>query len=122
MVNFIGFSTVDNYAPYTLTGSELVKRDLMNELYTRRGERVMNPKFGSIIWDLLMEPSTPKLQKEVEEDIEKIFKRDPRAELKSLNVVVLDHVIRAEVEFKFVPLNTTDTLYVEYIRNISEGL
>jgi phage baseplate assembly protein W len=122
MVNFIGFSTVDNYAPYTLTGSELVKRDLMNELYTRRGERVMNPKFGSIIWDLLMEPSTPKLQKEVEEDIEKIFKRDPRAEMKSLNVVVLDHVIRAEVEFKFVPLNTTDTLYVEYIRNISEGL
>ncbi len=122
MVNFIGFSTVDNYAPFTLTGSELVKRDLMNELYTRRGERVMNPKFGSIIWDLLMEPSTPKLQKEVEEDIEKIFKRDPRAEMKSLNVVVLDHVIRAEVEFKFVPLNTTDTLYVEYIRNISEGL
>lgn len=122
MVNFIGFSTVDNYAPFTLTGSELVKRDLMNELYTRRGERVMNPRFGSIIWDLLMEPSTPKLQKEVEEDIEKIFKRDPRAEMKSLNVVVLDHVIRAEVEFKFVPLNTTDTLYVEYIRNISEGL
>jgi phage baseplate assembly protein W len=122
MVNFIGFSTVNNSAPYTLTGSELVKRDLMNELYTRRGERVMNPKFGSIIWDLLMEPSTPKLQKEVEQDIEKIFKRDPRAEMKSLNVVVLDHVIRAEVEFKFVPLNTTDTLYVEYIRNISEGL
>lgn len=122
MVNFIGFSTVNNSAPYTLTGSELVKRDLMNELYTRRGERVMNPKFGSIIWDLLMEPSTPKLQKEVEQDIEKIFKRDPRAEMKSLNVVVLDHVIRAEIEFKFVPLNTTDTLYVEYIRNISEGL
>jgi len=122
MVNFVGFSTVENSAPFTLTGSELVKRDLLNELYTRKGERVMNPTFGSIIWDLLMEPSTTKLQKEVEEDIEKIFNRDPRAKIKTLNVIVLDHVIRAEIEFTFVPQNTTDSLYVEYIRNISEGL
>ena len=122
MVNFVGFSTVENSAPFTLTGSELVKRDLLNELYTRKGERVMNPTFGSIIWDLLMEPSTTKLQKEVEEDIEKIFNRDPRAKIETLNVIVLDHVIRAEIEFTFVPQNTTDSLYVEYIRNISEGL
>ena len=123
MVNFVGFSTVDNNkAPYTLTGSELVKRDLLNELYTRKGERVMNPRFGSIIWDLLMEPSSAKLQKEVEADIEGIFKKDPRVKLTKINVLVLDHSIRADVDFMFLPLNNPDTLYVEYIRNITEGL
>lgn len=123
MVNFVGFSTVENNkAPYTLTGSELVKRDLLNELYTRKGERVMNPRFGSIIWDLLMEPSSAKLQKEVEADIEGIFKKDPRVKLTKINVLVLDHSIRADVDFMFLPLNNPDTLYVEYIRNITEGL
>lgn len=123
MVNFVGFSTVENNkAPYTLTGSELVKRDLLNELYTRKGERVMNPRFGSIIWDLLMEPSSAKLQKEVEADIEGIFKKDPRVKLTKINVLVLDHSIRADVDFIFLPLNNPDTLYVEYIRNITEGL
>jgi len=122
MVNFIGFSTVNNTAPYTITGAELVKRDILNELYTRRGERVMNPNFGSVIWDILMEPSTPKLQQEVEEDIKKIINKDPRAKVTTINVVVLDHSIRADVQFKFVPLNTSESLYVEYIRNITEGL
>lgn len=123
MVNFVGFSTVNNNkAPYTLTGSELVKRDLLNELYTKKGERVMNPKFGSIIWDILMEPNSSKLKKDVEEDINAIFNRDPRVKVNKINVVVLDHSIRADVEFIFLPLNNPDTLYVEYIRNITEGM
>ena len=123
MVNFVGFSTVDNNkAPYTLTGSELVKRDLLNELYTKKGERVMNPKFGSIIWDILMEPNSSKLKQDVEEDINAIFNKDPRVKVSKINVVVLDHSIRADVEFIFLPLNNPDTLYVEYIRNITEGM
>ena len=62
-VLFKGFSTVDkNRAPYTLTDTNLIKRDLLNHFYTKKGERVMRPNFGSIIWDMLMEPETPTLQ------------------------------------------------------------
>ena len=54
---FKGFSTVDKIrAPYSLFDQELIKRDLLNEFQTRRGERLMKPNFGSIIHDLLMEP------------------------------------------------------------------
>jgi len=50
---FKGFSTVNKVkAPYTLTDMALVKQDLLNEFNTRKGERVMRPNFGSIIWDL----------------------------------------------------------------------
>ena len=60
---FKGFSTVDKVrAPYTLTDADLVKRDLLNHFYTRIGERVMRPTFGSVIWDYLMEPEDPETQ------------------------------------------------------------
>ena len=52
---FKGFSTIDKIrAPYSLFDQELIKRDLLNEFQTRRGERLMKPNFGSIIHDLLM--------------------------------------------------------------------
>lgn len=122
MATFKGFSTVDRVrAPYTLTDAELVKRDLLNELYTRKGERVMRPNFGSIVWDLLMDPSTAKLDEAIKDDIRSIVNRDPRIELLSTDIIVLDHAIRAEVQLRFVPTDTVETLYLEYQRDITEG-
>ena len=44
MAKFLGLNTVDRVrAPFTLVDSDLVKRDLMNEFYTKKGERVMRP-------------------------------------------------------------------------------
>ena len=54
-----GFSTVsldtENFSLYDL---DLIKQDLINHFYVRQGERLMNPTFGTIIWDLLFEPLT----------------------------------------------------------------
>ena len=122
MASFKGFSTVDRVrAPYTLTDGELVKRDLLNELYTRKGERVMRPNFGSIVWDLLMDPSTARLDEAIKDDINTIVKRDPRVTLLDTRILVLDHTIRAEIDLRFVPTDTVDTLYLEYQRDITEG-
>lgn len=118
MAKFKGFSTVDKVrASYELSDAELIKRDLMNEFYTRKGERVMRPNFGSIIWDLLMDPSTANLDDAVAKDIERIIQRDPRVQLLNLKVYVLDHTIRADIELRFIPVGTDDTLYLEYQRD-----
>jgi len=123
MTTFKGFSTVDRVrAPYTLTDADLIKQDLLNELYTRKGERVMRPNFGSIVWDLLMDPSTPDLDRRVKEDIERIVGKDPRIELLRTQVSVLDHTILAEVDLKFLPFNDVDKLYLEYNRDITQGV
>ena len=62
-----GFSTVNKIrAPYTLTDAELVKTDLLNELNTRQGERVMRPTFGTRIFDILMNPLDEYVVNEVE--------------------------------------------------------
>ena len=58
-----GFSTVDETSTSVkLFDHEIIKQDLLNQFNTRKGERVMNPMFGSIIWDLIYEPLTPDVK------------------------------------------------------------
>ena len=82
MAKFKGFSTIDrSRPPFTITDSDLVKRDLLNEFYTRKGERVMRPDFGCVIWDLLMDPMIPSTEEIMKEDIVRIVSRDPPCEV-----------------------------------------
>ena len=114
---FKGFSTVDKVkAPYSLTDIELVKRDLLNEFYTRKGERLMRPEFGSIVWDLLMNPEDSFTTDEIREDIERIIAKEQRVQLIDISIFTLDHSIRAEVELQYVVLNSKDTLFLEFTR------
>ncbi len=74
-----GFSTVnpDNRGS-TLYDFNLIKQNILNHLNTRKGQRVMNPKFGTIIWDILMEPLTLQIRNALTTDIEEICTFDPR--------------------------------------------
>jgi len=123
MATFKGFTTLDRVkAPFTITDQELVKRDLLNEFYTKKGERVMRPNFGSIIWDLLMDPSDPSLVSAVTKDIESIVAKESRVELVDLTVYVADHAISADVLLKFLPFNNSESLYLIFERQINEGI
>lgn len=73
-----GFSTVNSNNSNNLYDLELIKQDIINNFNTKKGERVMNPEFGSIIWDLLMEPLTDGTTELLREDINKICTADPR--------------------------------------------
>ena len=121
MAKFRGFNTVDNFsAPFTLTGDELVKRDLKNEFYTKKGERVMRPNFGSIVWDLLMDPMSASLITDIEEDVDKIVGRDPRVSLLNTTVTALEQAIRVDIDLRFIPTENEDTLYLMYVRETAE--
>tara|TARA_R110001606_G_scaffold338457_3_gene486559 strand:- start:294 stop:668 length:375 start_codon:yes stop_codon:yes gene_type:complete len=120
---FKGFSTVDkNRAPYTLTDTDLIKRDLLNHFYTKKGERVMRPNFGSIIWDMLMEQDSPMLQEEIKEDIQRIVDLDPRVELENTILYINDQTIRAEVSVKYYNIDQADILYIEYNKRNTEEI
>lgn len=74
-----GFSSVDNTSSSTeIFDFDLVRQDIINNFQTKRGERVMNPTFGSIIWDLIMEPATPETRQQFIDDITAICTSDPR--------------------------------------------
>ena len=119
VATFRGFSTVDRIrAPYTLDGRDLVKRDLLNTFNTKKGERVMRPEYGSIIWDLLMNPDDTATEKEIREDVLRIIDADPRVDHLKTIIIYMDHTIRLEIDLKYVLLNDSDILYLEYTREI----
>lgn len=123
MATFKGFTTLDRVkAPFTITDQELIKRDLLNEFYTKKGERVMRPNFGSIIWDLLMDPNDNTLVSRVSEDIERIVAKETRVELVDLTVYVADHAISADVQLRYLPFNSVESLYLIFEKQINEGI
>ena len=67
-----GFSTVGRDKKFRLTDFELVKQDLMNHFQIRKGEKLMNPNFGTIIWNVLYDPFTESLRSAIAADVKAI--------------------------------------------------
>lgn len=120
MRTFKGFSTVDKtHGNYKLYDIELVKRDLLNEFYTRKGERLMAPEFGSIVWTLLFDPMTENTSNLIKQDSERIVRRDPRVELLRTDVQESDHTIVVAMQIRYIPTSTVTELVAVYQRDIA---
>lgn len=121
---FIGFSTqeMEGKRGWSVTDIDLIKRDLLNEFYTRKGERVMLPTFGTIIWDLLFEPFTDSTQAAVVEDVTRIVGHDSRVRLQGVNVSTSAHGIMVSIELKYVPFDSLGTFAMEFDRRSLERI
>lgn len=121
---FVGFSTqeIQGRRGWTFTDIELVKRDLMNHFLTRRGERVMFPTYGSIIWELLFEPFTESIRQAIIDDATRIINLDSRVEINDINVRVSENGILVAFELLFVPWNSVGTFSVDFDRRAVGGI
>lgn len=119
---FRGFNSIDKISPSTeIFDSELVKRDLLNHFHTSRGERVMRPNFGSIIWDLLFEPFDNIIREEVVADVETIIGFDSRVTLQQVDVVEFEHGLRINVALLYHPLEAIGLFEIEFDRRNQIG-
>ena len=83
---FKGYSSVGKKIGSTqLFDLNLAKQDLMNHFYTRRGERLMEPTFGSIIPTLLFNPISNETEDLIVQDAQEIVDLDPRFTLVTAN-------------------------------------
>ena len=101
------------------TGAALIKQDILYHLFTRRGERVMMPDFGTDLQDMIFEPNDPITQDRISSEIQAVIDHDPRVEL-IRSVVDVDednHKISVEVLLRFVELEIVDTLNLDIPAN-----
>jgi phage baseplate assembly protein W len=118
----IGYSTFGKRRPpFTLENLELAKQDLMNVFHTQRGERVMRPDFGTIIFDLLFEPFDEETRAQVVDDAVEIISGDPRFTMVSIDVRELEHTLRLDIVLNYVPLDVVASLAIEYDRQNIEA-
>ncbi len=119
MRKFKGFSTIDRtWGNFKLYDIELAKRDLLNEFYTRKGERLMSPTFGSIVWDLLFDPMTEETVQLINDDCLRIVSKDPRLELRNIYVQESEHSITVTILLNYVPTATVTELVAVFNRDI----
>jgi phage baseplate assembly protein W len=122
MRTFKGFSTIDQeWGNFKLYDLDLAKRDLLNELYTRKGERIMSPQFGSVVWDLLFDPMTDENIEIIREDCLRIVSKDPRLELRQLDVQENfdQQSITVAILLNYVPTATLTELVAVFQREIA---
>jgi phage baseplate assembly protein W len=115
---YVGFSTQDpSSQTVTLYDFDVVKQDLMNYFNTRQGERVMNPSWGTIIWDKLYDPFTADVRSAIEEDIKNIISSDPRVNVTQVDITEAEYGLVLQITLTFVPTNQTDTLRLTFDKN-----
>lgn len=115
--SFKGFSSKAENTNFKLYDFELVKQNLMNRLSVRKGERVENPEFGTIIYDVLFEPLTETLKEAIVDDVTKNLNADPRLATKEIIVSQKDYGLSVQATIEYVPYNITETLLLDFTEN-----
>ena len=114
-----GFSTIDeNNTSGKLFDFDLIKQNIINNFNTKKGERVMNPEFGTIIWDLIMEPMTPEVKEYLTKDITTICNLDPRIQTRQIIVNEYEQGYLVEVTLMMKGTNESSTLRLAFDQKI----
>ena len=116
-VTFKGFSSRADQKNFKLYDFEVAKQDLINRLSIRKGERVENPEFGTIIYDAIFEPFTEDLKDAIVEDITANLNADPRISTEEILVTEADKGIAIQATITYVPLNITEKLRFNFDEN-----
>jgi len=93
---------------------DLIKQDMLNQFQTRKGERVMNPGFGTIIWDMIFEPFTDDVKQKISDDVTRILNYDPRAVPTSITIVEADSGLLIDATLLYVQVNLTEQMKLSF--------
>lgn len=93
---------------------DLARQDLLNQFHTRLGERIMLPKFGTIIWDLLFDPLDDNTRRLIRDDVVRIISEDPRWSIKTVDIVEGINSLDLRVTVTYKPTNETVILPLTY--------
>jgi phage baseplate assembly protein W len=116
-IMYKGFSTIGQNKKFRLTDFDLVKRDVLNHFYIRKGEKLMNPKFGTVIWNLLHEPFTDDLKSVIQADIKSIATYDPRVSFDNIIVTEFDQGIQILLELRYLQTNQSSLMNLQFNNN-----
>jgi len=116
--SYRGVSTTDpNTKNFNYTDIELIKRDILNHFHIRVGEKLENPNFGTIIWDLLYEPFTPDVEQAIIANVTEIANADPRVTLTDVQVDSFESGIQIQLTLLFLEYNISEVLQYEFDLN-----
>lgn len=109
---FIGFNTQNQFKKFTLTGFELIKRDLLNAFNIRQGQLPGRPEYGTVLWDFLFENQVEELQRAIESEVQRVAAGDPRINISDVQVFPQENGILIQLELTVVPSTDAERLAI----------
>ena len=114
-----GISTVNNdNTKFGLFDIGLIKQDIINHFHISKGEKLENPEFGTIIWDVIQDPLTSELEEAIEQDVLDIINNDPRVNATTVQIVPFESGLQIEVELEYLTYNVSETLRLTFDERI----
>lgn len=114
-----GFSSSETNKNFKLYDINLVKQDLINHFYIRKGEKLENPEFGTVIWDMLFENFTENVKDIIAKDVETIVNYDPRIRVNEVTVDSTDQGIRIQADVTYIPFNVNERMTFDFDKDNS---
>jgi phage baseplate assembly protein W len=114
MATYKGFSTTGASRNFRLTDFDLIKQDILNHFNIRKGEKLMRPNFGTIIWNTLYEPFTEDLKSVIVQDVQAIASYDPRVSFDNIIITEYDQGILIELQLRYVLTNQTNIMLLRF--------
>ena len=119
MFTYKGFNSKETSKNYKLYDIDLVKQDLINHFYIRKGEKLENPEFGTVIWDVIFEQFTEDVKAIIAKDVEDIINYDPRIAVNEVQIDSTDQGIRIQADITYVPFNVNERMTFNFDKNNS---
>ena len=113
-----GFSSNKPEQGFKMYDMECIRQDIINQFNTRKGERVMNPKFGTIIWDAIFEPLTDATRSAISQDIRDILNNEPRIITEEVKVDQYQSGILIELTVRYRTNNLTSVIKMNFDREL----
>jgi phage baseplate assembly protein W len=111
-----GFSSNETTNNFKLYDIDLVKQDIINHFYIRKGEKLENPDFGTIIWDMIFEPFTEDVKNQISKDVETVINYDPRITVDQVTVDSTEQGIRIQADVTYIALNLRESMKFDFDR------
>jgi phage baseplate assembly protein W len=116
-----GFSSInENVEGYALYDFDLIKQDIINHFHIRKGEKLSDPSFGTIIWDMLYEPFTTENKEAIIADVAEIINYDDRVTADQVFVDTSEDGIEVSALLTFLPYNISEQMLFKFDKQMLE--
>jgi phage baseplate assembly protein W len=114
--SYRGISTIADSKEFRINDLALIKQDLINHFHIRLGEKLENPEFGTIIWDVLYEPLTDTLRDAIVQNVTEIVNYDPRVKVDKVTVDTYEHGIQVQCSLLYLDYSISEQLQFNFDR------
>ena len=92
-------------------------KDILNHFHIRQGEKLSDPEFGTIIWDVLFDPLTEQLKEAIVENVTTVINYDPRVQVTNVSIDQYESGLQIEIDLSYLAYNISENLRLQFDQN-----